>query len=217
MQLKYVDAAAAQYDVVSPDDICAYVDNSRIYGTAIITYDFKLYQEIVESGVLNDSYIHNYITYSTGNNYNRIILGGEPSSVLRNYDRIVYLGTPLCDGFIAALSRASGGVRIAVASVEEDDPFCGLTATREALIQSFSVLKRGDHASRDVFDLYERMGRFSEPNLKQFVFAYLVFCELGILEVVSESPFIMRLNKQVKSDVESSEIFKFVRAKTVGA
>ncbi|MDR3318014.1 MAG: single-stranded-DNA-specific exonuclease RecJ [Clostridiales bacterium] len=215
LQLRYLNLPPAEYITAEFDSVKQYVDNDRLFGTLIIAYDFAAYERAISSGLVNDRWLHNYLSYSAENNYNRIILGADFSDKVRNYDTVILLGLPLCGGAVAALSKNLPRARIIAVPLTGRNIFAGLKTDRETFVDIYNALKSFRGEGRGVADIYLQVVTDGRITVEQFVFCYLVFQEIGLIEESNE-PFSFRLVKTVKADINSSKILNFVKDNAFG-
>lgn len=194
------------------------IDNTRIYGTMLITYDFGLYTRAVKEGLINDRYLHNYVSSTSPNNYNRIFVGPESPHLLNNYDCVVILGTPPSDGFARLVGR-NGRAKVWVAAAEEDNGAKiheRLDLSRECFIKSYTCIMRCGECVDNIYDYYRAAVTDGSINIESFVLCVRVLEELGVVAYDTDGRFL-RVCEGVKVELSDSKILKFVKQKCATA
>lgn len=207
--LSYSGTQKPKYDIINQDELNNLINNDRLYGTLILSYDFESYKQMQSSNVLSDTFMHNYIYSTTTNNYNRITLGSDFDIDFKGFDTIIFLEKPLSENVISYINdNTDAGVYVLDKNLPTDI-LHGLTTERSSFVRAYSILQKCPQGKDNFFSGFEQYVRDGIISYKQLMLCFIVFLELGILEV-DWRDFCVCAVEGVKTDLSESKILQLI-------
>ncbi|HEY8423349.1 MAG TPA: DHHA1 domain-containing protein, partial [Clostridia bacterium] len=208
--LIYNSNEPAKYDIIKENELKDIIDYDRLYGTLVLTYDFKSYKEAVEKGVITDTFVHNYIYSTTPNNYNRITLGSDFDIDFGGFDRIIFLERPLSDRAISHINQKTKAKVYVIDKPLDREIFQGLSTQRASFVRAYAMLQKCGQGQENFFATFYDYVKDGIISYKQLMFCLLVFMELGLLKVNWQN-FCVYPDKSKKVNLEDSTILKYIK------
>lgn len=204
----YAYAKRAEYSLYDFDDLKKVVGDNP-FGTMIIAFDRKNYEEFNNLCGAQTAVLHDYMFPSLKNNYTRIAVAPDLNSgfMLSAYNRIILLDKPITDGFIGYLNSKTKA-EIFVPSREERARFvAGLHTSRLELGKYYDYIRKNtDLSAANIFAFVKSMkGRVAELDISQMMLAINVFAELGLIKTQSDR-FRISLVKGERRELSESKI-----------
>ncbi|HEY8390888.1 MAG TPA: single-stranded-DNA-specific exonuclease RecJ [Clostridia bacterium] len=196
-----------KYDIINQDQLNGLINNDRLYGTLILSYDFDSYKQLQESNLLAPNFVHNYIYSTTCNNYNRIILGCDFDVDFGGFDTIIFLEKPISDNVISYINDLTDAKVYVVDKELSSSIFDGLTTERAVFVRAYTILQKCEIEKDNFFSVFEQYVNDGIITYKQLMLCLVVFLELGILDVKWQD-FCINPVQGVKTDLSKSEILR---------
>jgi len=175
------------------------------YGTAVRAPDIRTYLEFLKICPAADGFMHCVGESPSPNNLNRVSVGANFEGDLSGYDRIVLLSPPP-RGFVGWLNGRTDAEVIVAADRETTDVFAGVSFLREDMLTVYRALVRaGDMEKTGMWDCCRQLADVCTPA--HFVFALLVFIELGI---VKEYDGVYRIDASIQTELNCSPLYRRV-------
>ncbi len=206
--LKYLPKDKCSFLVYNEADIDELV--KPLYGTLVIASDRETYD------VYNNRHaypkVREYLYTTTRNNFSRVIVAPDFSSdnlCLSNYDKIIFLRTPLNNGIIAYLNSVTKA-RIYIPS--EPKNVYSLSVERSVFADCFKIIKANEGILfSNVNSFYRHVDAESlDIKLPQFIFCIQVFAELGIIKI-ADAPFKILIDDSIHAKLDKSKIYTLVK------
>lgn len=180
---------------------------NQVFGTAFVAYsayDFvnfsKIYskENIFHIGICNESCV----------GYNSLLLSPTGVEWTKNFSKIVFLSPVLDENFIAKISEVSKA-EIFVPMEREFDKqrFLNLDLSRETFGKIFKSLTSRNFAKYySIFDIYQNKLK-GQVGFDTFYVAYLVFDELGLISVNSDTIISVAQSSERKKLLTESKLY----------
>lgn len=205
-QLCYEDNRPSKFSYYPNEKLLTFVANAEVFGTAFVAYsayDFvnfsKNYskENIFHIGICDD--------FCVG--YNSLLLSPIGVNWAKNFSRIIFLSPVLDEGFISQLNEVSNAeIFIPMERPFDTSRFLNLDLSREAFGKVFKVLTSKNSKNYSIFDIFEQklQGKLSFDT---FFSAFLVFRELGFIDV--EQDIFLQINEKqnVKKALTESKLY----------
>ncbi len=202
-------AVFAEY---APSDLARIVPDS-VFGTLIIAGCEETYLRI--QPLVSEKIVLSEFMYSTNkNNYSKIIVSPlfDAELMLSNYSKVIFADPPLGTGIISYLNSKTDA-EIFIPKASDVKSFLeNIDVSRETFSLYFDVIRRNtDINALNIFTYFKILSsRAPNLELKQFIACYLVFSELNFISVQG-SGFSLKMNQGVKSDLNNSACYNYLK------
>ncbi len=208
--LKFLPKDKCEYSLYSPEDLNELTRD--FYGTLVIAPDRKSYEEYSEK--FDKPAFREFIYTTSRNNFSRVIVAPsltDGNLCLSNYRRIIFLRAPLNNGVIAYLNSVT---KAEILLPDEAENKYDVSADRAVFAAYFECMKAAGNIQSASLNGYFRALNKLNPslNLHQFMFCIQVFEELKFIKI-AENPFSVSFNKGIRADLNTSQIYSFVKEK----
>ncbi len=207
--LSYNGRYTPKYDIINQDKLNRVINQNRLYGTLILSYNFDLYKQLEDFGVKTDNFVHNYIYSTSPNNYNRITLGCDFDIDLKGYDTIILLEKPLSDCVISYINDRTDANVYVLNKDFKADILDGLKTERDSFVRAYSILQNCPQGKDNFFSVYKQFVDDGIISYKQLMLCLIVFEQLKILDVDWQD-FCVCPVQGVKKDLSESKILKTI-------
>lgn len=200
--LKYLPKSGAKYRVYAPDELAD--EPTKPYGTLFIAFNRDSYERFTAS---HDIAVHEFNYVISKNNFTRIIVAPilENNVPLANYEKIVFLDTPINTGVVSYLNSVTNAEILLPANPDE---VYGISTEREVMTAYYEVIRRNQNVSSpSSFAWFRTVSKTEKIALPQLTFCVVVFAELGLIDV-SNDPYRLTLNKGVRADLDASVVYR---------
>ncbi len=213
-QLAYADKGEAKFSLYPKSELLNFVSgtSNSVFGTCFVAYscfdyvDFcKDYstQGIYHFGIYEDRLI----------GYNTVLLAPKGTAWAKNFSKIVFLSPVIDNGFIAELNKVTDAEIFVPLEGEKGNPrkFAGLDISRESYGKIFKELTKFNGKSiLNIFDLYDKLDLSQQITFFTFYSALLVFSQLGIISILEDKNFTLKINEKIKSELTKSKIYNSI-------
>lgn len=210
-QFAILGKEVARYSLYPKSELLNYVSATThsVFGTCFVTYSCFEYVEFCKQ-YNTDGIYHFGIYEDCAIGYNTILLSPKGLSWAKNFSKIIFLSPPIDEKFIAALNSVTDAeIFVPVEKDGDSRKFAGLDNNRETLGKIYKqITKLNGKSVYNVFDLYEKTNLQMQISFFTFYASMLVFNELGLISILEDKEFIIRINKDVKAELTSSRIFE---------
>lgn len=206
LQLKQLNTTGAVYKRKKLTEIKGMMDG--LYGTLVLAGSCRAYLTLLKSGIAG-AHVLDVKERSTVNNINSVIIGSELDFPLKNFRTIILLDEPICEGFIAGINKRTRA-EVIVADAEGAATHELLSVERGDFIKCYQAFVDMRTAQFDLVDIYYKYGQQEKIGYAQFVFAALVFMELGVL-IFDENDKTICVNPGNKTSLDTSGIYNYIR------
>lgn len=208
--LIYNSNQSAKYDIIKDNQLSQVIDNDRLYGTLILTYDFNSYKDAVQRGVISEYFVHNYIYSTTPNNYNRITIGSDFDIDFGGFDRIIFLEHPIQDCAISYINQLTKAKVYVIDRPFDAEIFKGLCTRRASFVRAYTMLQKCAQGQDNFFSSFYDYVKDGIISYKQLMFCLVVFIELGLLKV-DWNNFSVYADKTQKANLDDSMILNYIK------
>lgn len=205
-QLAFDDNRPSKFSYYPQSELLNFVANTEIFGTAFVAYsayDFVNFSKQYSKD--NIFHVGLFDEFCVG--YNSLLLSPVGVDWAKNFNRIVFLSPVLDEGFIAQLNeKTTAEIFLPLEREADIQRYANLDLSRETFGKIFKTLVgKTYNKSYTIFDLYQQKSR-SKISFDTFYVAYLVFKELGLIQVNKDS-FLTINQTNVKKSLSESAIY----------
>lgn len=209
-QLLYEKDKEVKYTLYNPNQLLEFVSGtqSNVFGTAFVTFSGYEYVEFCKNYDDKGIY-HRGINEETALGYNSILISPKGVEWAKNFSKIVFLSPVINEGYLCEIQKVTDAQIFLPMTKETDSKhFASLNLTREYLGKIFSILSSKQNIQfYDVFDLYDKFMAGKKIKFENFYCALLIFEELNLIEIVKDSNYFIKVNRNEKKDLLSSKIY----------
>lgn len=183
-----------------------------LYGILIIAFDKSAYDKFTAE---HKTPMFREFRYTTSkNNFSRVIVApviSEGNISFANYDKIIFLSTPLNTGIVSYLNSVSKA-EILLPSLA--DEHYTVNTERETFTRYFELIRSFKHQSAgSLIGFFKHLKQAcTDIELNQFLFCVQVFEELGFI-TINEHPFSVTINQGVRAELASSRLYSFIKGR----
>ncbi len=182
--------------------------NKGEYNTIFVANTFETYKKYVDNIAVKNFELY-YLNSLNGQN--AIILAPDPNIDFKDYENVVFLDTPMSDDYLKSLKCKN----IYIPNKNYNfNAYTMLDTSRKTFAICHNAIKNTLSNNADFEELYELYltTKKDNPQIKninytQFVFAYMVMTELGIL---SQKDGVYCYNQIEKTSLENSKIYNMI-------
>lgn len=208
-QLNFDDNRAAKFSYYVKDKLIDYVagTSQSVFGTAFVTYSAYDFVNFLRS-YSKDNLFHVGIFDENAIGYNSLLLSPIGVNWARNFSKIVFLSPCLDEGFVSELNAISGAeICLPMDRPADNDRFLNIDLSRETFGRVFRSLTAKNFGKYyNVFDFYNNKLR-GKMNFDTFYVAFLVFQELGLIEVKNDLLFEVFQVEGKKRELTESKLY----------
>lgn len=213
-QLMIDGKGGAKYTLYPKEELLSFVGltTTSVFGTCFVTYSCFDYVQFAKD--YNTKGIYQFSIYSDNEvGYNSILLAPKGVNWAKNFSKIIFLSPILDNKYIAALNKVSDAT--IYAPIESDKnlrKFSGIDLSRETFGKIFKAIaaKAGKNIY-NVFDLFDKCDFKNQISFNTFYSSLLVFNELGLICIEDNVEFTLKVNKNIKSDLNNSKIYNTLK------
>lgn len=213
-QLMIDGKGEAKYTLYPKEELLSFVGltTTSVFGTCFVTYSCFDYVQFAKD--YNTKGIYQFSIYSDNEvGYNSILLAPKGVNWAKNFSKIIFLSPILDNKYIAALNKVSDAT--IYAPIESDKnlrKFSGIDLSRETFGKIFKAIaaKAGKNIY-NVFDLFDKCDFKNQISFNTFYSSLLVFNELGLICIEDNVEFTLKVNKNIKSDLNNSKIYNTLK------
>ncbi len=213
-QLMIDGKGEAKYTLYPKEELLSFVGltTTSVFGTCFVTYSCFDYVQFAKEYNTND--IYQFSIYSDQEvGYNSILLAPKGIAWAKNFSKIIFLSPVLDNKYIAALNKVSDAT--IYAPIESDKnlrKFSGIDLSRETFGRIFkSISAKAGKTIYNVFDLFDKCDFKNQISFNTFYSSLLVFNELGLISVEDNAGLTLKINKNIKSDLNASRIYNTLK------
>lgn len=199
--LRYLPKEGAKYRVYDDNELSVPI---KPFGTLFIAFGRESYEKFTAK---HNVAVHEFSYVTSKNNFTRIIVAPviENNVPLANYEKIVFLDTPINTGVVSYLNSVTSAEILLPA---EPSKQYGISVEREVMTDYYDVIRRNQTVSASsLFSWFRTVSKTEKIELPQLTFCIIVFQELGFITETSD-PYRVILNKGVRADLDSSAVYK---------
>ncbi len=213
-QLMIDGKGEAKYTLYPKEELLSFVGltTTSVFGTCFVAYSCFDYVQFAKD--YNTKGIYQFSIYSDNEvGYNSILLAPKGVNWAKNFSKIIFLSPILDNKYIAALNKVSDAT--IYAPIESDKnlrKFSGIDLSRETFGKIFKAIaaKAGKNIY-NVFDLFDKCDFKNQISFNTFYSSLLVFNELGLICIEDNVEFTLKVNKNIKSDLNNSKIYNTLK------
>ncbi len=205
-QLQFEHQRPAKFALYPKEKLVDFVASQSVFGTAFVTYSAYDFVNFLR-GYSKENLFHVGIFNEDCVGFNSLLLSPIGVNWAKNFSRIVFLSPCLDENFVSELNRVTDA-EILMPIDREDDlgRFGNLDLSREAFGRAFKTLTAKNGRFYSVFDIFSNKLR-GKMSFDTFYAAYLVFQELGLIEVKKDALLQIIQVPNVKRDLAESKLF----------
>ncbi len=208
-QLAYDDNRPSRFSYFPKSELLSFVakTQSEVFGTAFVAYSAYDFVSFLRA-YSKDNIYHIGIFDERCTGYNSLLLSPVGVEWARNFSRIVFLSPVMDEGFIAEINTITNAeVFIPMEREFDTQRFSTLDLSRETFGRVFRTLTgKNILKNYSIFDIYNNRLK-GKVGFDTFYVAYLVFKELGLIEVHRDSLCEIVQVKNVKKALTESRIY----------
>ena len=213
-QLMIDGKGEAKYTLYPKEELLSFVGltTTSVFGTCFVTYSCFDYVQFAKE--YNTKDIYQFSIYSDQEvGYNSILLAPKGIAWAKNFSKIIFLSPVLDNKYIAALNKVSDAT--IYAPIESDKnlrKFSGIDLSRETFGKIFkAIAAKAGKSIYNVFDLFDKCDFKNQISFNTFYSSLLVFNELGLICIKDNVEFTLKVNKNIKSDLNNSKIYNTLK------
>ena len=217
-QLKYLkNKNTANFLEYNSKDILQFIVDcsSSVFGTCFVTYNYDLYKNFISSYDMSNIYETNILS-TTNTGFNAIFVSPTDLEFCKSYKKIIFLDTILDESFLANINKISNA-KIYIPKDEKikKDLIKNINFDKRfANIVYQNLLAYENSKNPSVLSIFTKL--IKEKKLKisfnNFLFYFFIFCELNLINIQNiEGFFAYKINKNLKSDLNNSSIYNFIK------
>lgn len=213
-QLMIDGKGEAKYTLYPKEELLSFVGltTTSVFGTCFVTYSCFDYVQFAKD--YNTKGIYQFSIYSDNEvGYNSILLAPKGVNWAKNFSKIIFLSPILDNKYIAALNKVSDAT--IYAPIESDKnlrKFSGIDLSRETFGKIFkAIAAKAGKSIYNVFDLFDKCDFKNQISFNTFYSSLLVFNELGLICIEDNVEFTLKVNKNIKSDLNNSKIYNTLK------
>ena len=204
---KEAPAAFEQYDF---EDISALIgEGVKPYGTLIVAFSKAALDDVLARCPQLGQVKLSVFFPGDCNNLSRILLSPSPDIKAEGYERVIFAEAPLN---LCYINRFAGS-RIYLPREKARLGYGGINLDRETFARYFRMMTDKRAAARPFEGVNEYFhavqSLFGGASLPQFAACFMVFKELGFIEVTEGR---VKKNDGVRGELESSEVYRSIKA-----
>ena len=208
-QLLYKDGRTAKYSMYPQSELINFVagTQSATFGTAFVAYSAYDFVNFSKNYSKENIY-HIGICDEFCVGYNSLLLSPVGTKWAKNFSKIVFLSPVLDENFISELNEVSKAeIYVPIEREFDKQKFLNLDLSRETFAKVFKNLTAKNFAKYyDIFDIYQAKMR-GKVNFDTFYVAFLVFQELGLVDVKKDIFLTINGKNDVKKSLNSSTLY----------
>ncbi len=208
-QLAYENNCPAVFSYYTNEQMLPFVAGltGSVFGTAFVTYSAYDFVNFLRS-YSKDNIFNIGIFDENCIGYNSILLSPIGVDWAKNFNRIIFLSPCLDEGFISRLNLVTKAeIFLPIDRQSDTQRFAGVDLSRETFGQAFKALTgRGAGRYYSIFDLFNNRIK-GKMNFDTFFVAFLVFKELGLIEVKKDVFLDITQVKDVKKELSQSKLY----------
>ncbi len=208
-QLCFNSDAGSKFSYYPSNELLSYVASTTgsVFGTAFVAYsayDFVNFSRTFSK----DNIFHVGVFDKFCIGYNSLLLSPAGVDWAKNFDRIVFLSPCLDEGFIAELNRVTKAEIFLPMERELDTQrFANLDLSRETFGKIFKSMTNKIYTKNySIIDLYKNKIK-GGVGFDTFFVAFLVFQELGLINVKNDVLLEISQAKNVKKSLTESKLY----------
>ncbi|MBP3431350.1 MAG: single-stranded-DNA-specific exonuclease RecJ [Clostridia bacterium] len=208
-QLQYRGNRPSKFSYYPKEQLLPLVTSmvDSVFGTAFVAYsayDFVAFSRSYSK----ENIFHTGICDKVCTGYNSLLLSPVGVDWAKNFSRIVFLSPCMDEAFIAQLNEVSHAeIFIPMEKDFDTQRFKQLDLSRETFGRIFKILAGRSYAKTyNIFDVYDQKFK-GRVNFDTFYVAYLVFRELGLIEVLEEPIFEVYEVKNCRKALTESTLY----------
>ena len=205
-QLCFNDNRPSKFSYYPKSELLNFVANTEVFGTAFVTYsayDFVNFsKEYSKDNIFHIGFCDEFCV-----GYNSLLLSPVGTDWAKNFSRIVFLSPVVDEGFIAELNQISKAeIFLPIERPQDVQRFANLDLSRETFGKIFKTLVgKSFNKNYTIFDLYQQKNK-GRINFDSFYVAFLVFQELGLIEV-EKDPMLNIKQTSIKKSLNESSLY----------
>ncbi len=208
-QLQYSANGGCKFSYYPQSELLSYVASTvgTVFGTAFVAYsayDFVNFSRTFSK----DNIFHLGVFDELCTGYNSLLLSPVGINWAKNFSRIVFLSPCLDEDFISRLNEVSGAeIFVPMERQFDTQRFAALDLSRETFAQVFKALTgRNFLKNFSLMDIFCNKMK-GKVSFDTFLAAYLVFKELGVIDVKKDILFEIVQVPNVKKQLTESVLY----------